>query len=124
LGGATIIGAGFRSVRTSRATVTVINHGVLNIVSGNDHNMPNCTLTNYGTMAWSDGAIRGGGNAGTLIHNLGLWDAQSDHVFNDDFDAAGVQFYNASMFRKSAGLGTTALLNGVVFNNPGTSEAE
>jgi hypothetical protein len=102
--------------------VTIVSNSVLSIVSGNDHNMADCMVVNFGTVAWSSGRIRGGGNAGTQVNNFGLWDAQSDQVFNADYDAAGMSFNNAGTLRKSAGGGITSLLGGVAFNNTGTVE--
>ncbi|HYV32029.1 MAG TPA: hypothetical protein VEO53_13110, partial [Candidatus Binatia bacterium] len=104
--------------------VTIASNSVLNIVSGNDHNMANCGLTSYGTVVWSGGRLRGGGGNGTQVSNFGLWDAQSDQVFNADFGGAGVVFNNAGTLRKSAGINTTALLSRVGFVNTGTVEVD
>src|SRR5215471_16555322 len=74
------------STGTLNGVLTLTANSTLNVIGGNDHNIPNCILTNSGTITWSDGRIRGGGSSpGTLIYNLGLWDAQNDQVLNNDF---------------------------------------
>src|SRR6266568_4213918 len=97
--------------------LTLASGGILNVMSGNDHDMPNCTFTNNGTVAWSGGRIRGGGNPGTLIYNNGVWDAQSDQTFNDDFHASGTVFNNLGTVRKSGSTGgNTTFTSEVTFN--------
>jgi hypothetical protein len=58
--------------------LTLASGSTLNITTGNNHDMPNCTFTNNGTVVWSNGTIVCGG--GTAIYNYGLWDAQSDQT--------------------------------------------
>ncbi len=82
-------------------TLTLAPGGLLNISTGNDHNMPNCVFTNNGTVLWANGAIRGG-SSGTLIYNYGLWDAQSDQTFNNAYGGNGTVFNNYGTVRKSA----------------------
>ncbi len=91
--------------------------------AGADHEMPNCILTNFGTVAWSAGRIRGGGsglNPGTSIFNHGLWDAQADLAMNNDFGGNATVFNNRGIFRKSGGAGVgatyTLMTAGVQFN--------
>src|SRR5204862_490356 len=68
------------------SSVTIATNSVLNIVSASDHDLANCALTNFGTVAWSGGRVRGGGGTpGTIIANFGLWDAQSDTDLNADY---------------------------------------
>ncbi len=107
------------------ANVTIAGNSRLNIVSGNDHDMPNCVFTNFGTVAWADGRIRGGGGNQTFIYNFGLWDAQNDQVLNDDWGYTTL-FSNAGTFRKSGGTGTnaTTIVSGVTFNNTGTVDVQ
>jgi len=76
---------------------------------------------NNGTIAWSGGRhSRRGRQPGTFIYNNGVWDAQSDQVFNDDFGGAGTTFNNYGTLRKSGGAGefanATIFTGGVVFN--------
>ena len=47
-----------------QGALTIAAGGVLNIVKDNIHDMPSCTLTNYGTVAWSGGLVRGGAVCG------------------------------------------------------------
>jgi hypothetical protein len=106
--------------------ITITTNSTVNIISGNDHDLANCIVTNLGTVAWADGRVRGGGNSQTLLHNFGLWDAQNDQVLNNDYGGSGTIFANAGVFRKSGGTGTnaTAILGGVTFNNTGTLDVQ
>ena len=84
---------------------------------GGNNDMPNCTFTNYGTVVWASGLIRGG-QSGTAIYNYGLWDAQSDQTINNAYGGSGV-FNNYGTFRKSGGASEFAnntLFYGVLFN--------
>src|ERR1039457_617632 len=72
--------------------LTLASDSTLNITAATLHDMPNCTLTNNGTVAWNNGTIRSGGGAGTLIVNNGLWNAQSDQSFDDAFGGVGAVF--------------------------------
>jgi hypothetical protein len=82
--------------------------------------MPNVLVTNNGTVAWLNGAVRGGSDPGTFIYNHGLWDCQSDQILNDDFGGDGTVFNNTGIFRKSGGVSeftnATVIANGVLFN--------
>ena len=77
-------------------------------------------MTNNGTVAWSNGRIRGGGTLGTFIYNNGVWDAQNDLTWNNDFGGNGTVFNNYGTLRKSGGgpefVNATLFQNGVVFN--------
>ena len=69
--------------------------------SGNN-DLNAAVVTNYGTVTWASGTIRGG--SGTTIYNYGLWDAQSDQNFNQSaYGGAAVVFNNYGTFRKSGG---------------------
>src|ERR1017187_6443367 len=94
--------------------LTLASGSILNITTGNNHDMSGCVLTNYGTVAWTSGTIRGGGG----IYNYGLWDAQSDQTLNSAFQ--NYTFNNFGTFRKSGGLnaGQTLITSGVLFNLP------
>ena len=83
-------------------TLTLAPGGILNITTGNYHDMPNCTLTNYGTVVWNNGTIRGGAG-GTFVYNYGLWDAQSDQYFCTWGHGGSGVFNNYGTFRKSGG---------------------
>ena len=98
----------------SSAAVTISNNSVVTVVGGAGlNNMNAAAVTNYGTLAWASGTIRGGN--GTAIYNYGLWDAQSDQTFNDAFGGASV-FNNIGTVRKSAGTGNTVFAGGVLFD--------
>ena len=106
---------------TLGGTLTVATNGSLNISTANNHALPNCTLTNYGTVVWAGGTIDGGGNPGTYIYNYGLWDAQSDQTMTySGLGGNGIQFNNNGTFRKSGGTNATGTLiaGGVFFNQP------
>ena len=108
----------------SVGATTIASNSVLNIVSATDHDLANRALTNYGTVVWSGGRVRGGGNPGTPIYNFVLWDAQSDQELNADYGGFGVTFNNAGTFRKSAGTNTTTIQSGVVFTDTGTVDVQ
>ena len=83
--------------------VTIPTNSLLIIAGGAGvNNMPSIVLTNYGTVEWASGTIHGG-YYGTTIDNYGLWDAQSDQTFNDNYGYAGLVFNNYGTFRKSGG---------------------
>ncbi len=106
---------GWSGVSAWAGTLTIASNGTLNIINTNSHNLPNCVVTNYGTVAWSGGTIRGGGNA--QIYNYGLWNAQSDQIINADYGGS-FTFNNFGTFTKSGGTNTgqTAFANGTLFN--------
>jgi hypothetical protein len=97
--------------------LTVASGSTLNITSaGNLHDMPNCTLTNNGTVVWASGTMRGGN---TIVYNNGLWDAQSDQIFNNGLSGSNPVFNNVGMFRKSGGASefvNATIFQSVVFN--------
>ncbi len=101
----------------TNATVTIASNGMV-IMAGaaSANSMPACTLTNYGTVAWSSGAIQGGN--GTTVYNYGLWDAQCDANFNNAFGGVNTAFNNFGTFRKSVGAATnfTIFVGGAAFN--------
>ena len=95
-------------------TLKLASNSVLNI-SGNPGGQyfSGCTLTNYGTVNWSDDALSAGGSV--VIDNYGVWNAQDDHYFY----GPNVVFNNYGTFRKSGGVGGypgTYFYNGAVFN--------
>src|ERR1035438_1707448 len=108
------------SAGTLGGILTLASGGTLNITAANNHDMPNCTVTNNGTVVWNNGPIRAGGGGGTLIVNNGLWDAQSDQLLEDAFGGVGAVFNNYGTFRKSGGTSefatATIFQSGVVFN--------
>src|ERR1017187_2896942 len=82
--------------------LTLASGSTLNITTANNHDMPNCTLTNYGTVVWNGGGVRSGGS-GTTIYNYGLWDAQSDQQLTTSGYNGNSVFNNFGTFRKSGG---------------------
>jgi hypothetical protein len=106
----------------NNSTVTIASNSVVLIAgTGGANDIADVTLTNYGTVAWASGTIRGGGDPGTVIYNFGLWDAQSDETMNAPYCCDGVVFNNFGTFRKSAGTNGnggngTLVANGVLFN--------
>ena len=94
-------------------SVTIATNATL-IVAGVGNNDMNATVvTNYGTVAWASGTIRGG--SGTTIYNYDLWNAQSDQQMNSALGGANTVFNNYGTFRKSGGTGTS-LVNAVVYD--------
>ncbi len=97
--------------------VTILSNSTVMVAGGvNNMDMNAAVVTNYGTLAWASGTIRGG--SGAAIYNYGLWDAQSGQVFNDAYGGVTV-FNNLGTFRKSAGANTTTIDNGISFQNTG-----
>ena len=114
-GGLTWVGGWWNS-----AVVTIASNSTV-IANGGTGNldMNAAAVTNYGTVAWSSGTIRGG--SGTAVYNYGLWNAQSDQQFNNAY-GGGTVFNNLGTFRKSGGTNpavNTLFANGVLFNQPG-----
>jgi len=105
-------------------TLTLASGSTLNITTANNHDLPNCTLTNNGTVAWASGTIRGGDDPGTVIYNYGLWDAQSDQTFNDAYADSGTVFNNFGTFRKSGSTGGNTTIATTAFNNTGTIDVQ
>lgn len=91
----------------SAESVTVAQNAELDIVSGNDHDLAGCAVTNLGTVRWLGGRLRGGGPVRTVIYNAGSFEAQCDQVINSDFGQFGLAFNNAGRFRKSGTTGAT-----------------
>jgi hypothetical protein len=107
------------SAGTLGGILTLASGSTLNITAATLHDMPNCTLTNNGTVAWNNGTIRSGGGAGTLIVNNGLWDAQSDQYLTVSGYGGGSVFNNYGTFRKSGGtseFASATIFQNVVFN--------
>jgi hypothetical protein len=108
--------------------LTLASGSTLNVNGGgSDHDMPNCTLTNNGTVAWTIGRVRGGGTPGTVIYNNGLWDSQADLTLNADYGGAGTIFNNIGTFRKSASASAsvnTVFTGGVLLNNSGNFDSQ
>jgi len=100
--------------------VTILPNSIVNVVGGvGSMDMSGCVVTNFGTVAWTSGTLRGGGG----IYNYGLWDAQSDQIMNNAFQ--NFTFNNFGTFRKSGTAGgSSQLQNGVTFNNPGTLDLQ
>ncbi|PYJ02046.1 MAG: hypothetical protein DME25_16995, partial [Verrucomicrobia bacterium] len=99
----------------SAASVTISANTLLLVTSANDHNLANTVVTNNGTIAWSNGRIRGGGNPGTFIYNNGVWDSQGDLTWNNDFFGSGTVFNNLGTLRKSGG--ASEFTNATVFTS-------
>src|ERR1019366_7711707 len=95
--------------------LTLASGSTLNITSGNNHDMPNCTFTNNGTVVWNNGTIRSG-SSGTAIYNYGFWDAQSDQQLTTSGYNGPAVFNNFGTFRKSGGASEFA--NATTFPSP------
>jgi hypothetical protein len=113
-----VAGAWNGAIVSVPANSTVIVAG-----GGGNNDMQNTVVTNYGTLAWASGTIRGGNN--TFIYNYGLWDAQSDQQLNNAFGGSiGTIFNNFGTFRKELTSGTTFFTSGVTFTNTGELDAQ
>jgi hypothetical protein len=100
--------------------LTLAAGSTLYLISANNHNLPNLTLTNNGTVVWTTGPVQGGGGSGTYIYNNGVWNALDDSTWNNAYGYNGTVFNNYGTFRKSGGGDefdtATYFANGVVFN--------
>jgi hypothetical protein len=108
-------------------SVTIATNSELDIISGGDHDMGSCLVTNLGRVEWLAGRVRGGGTPGTLIYNLGTWEAQCDQAINSDLGQLGFVFNNLGTFRKSASTNSTSFNPNnaaAAFNNVGTVDIE
>ncbi|HEY5041281.1 MAG TPA: hypothetical protein VIK53_04705, partial [Verrucomicrobiae bacterium] len=108
--------------------VTIASNSVVNIVfygsGGNAHDLPNCVITNFGTVNWSSDNLLGGGSSpGTLIYNYGLWNVQGDGVLGVNVAGNGMVFNNFGTVRKSGTSGGTSQF-GVTFTNTGTLDMQ
>jgi hypothetical protein len=101
--------------------VTIATNSTLTVAGGSgDMEIEGVLVTNNGTVVWSSGTIQSGN--GTTIYNNGVWNAQSDQVFNDAYGGAGTVFNNPGTFIKTAGTNNgsgTQIQSGVTFNNSG-----
>ncbi len=121
LTGTNVISGGFSWVAGNwdGATVTIASNCLMNVAGGGGNlDLANAIVTNFGTVAWSSGQLRGGGSPGTSVYNYGLWDSQGDVTFNDAFGTT-TTFFNSGAFQKSAGTNST-VLSGVGFADTGT----
>ena len=106
-GALTWVGANGLSLWNS-ATVTISTNSTVIVTGGPYNDLNAAVVTNYGTLTWSSGTIRGG--SGTTIYNYGLWNAQSDQKFNNAYGGANTVFNNYGTFRKSGGTNTSYTL--------------
>jgi hypothetical protein len=100
-------------------TLTVAADGELTLSNASYHDFPNTTLTNYGTVVWNSGDLRGGGTTpGTFIDNYGLLIAQSDNQLTTSGYNGYFTLNNWGTLRKSAGAtnNQTTLEPGVLIN--------
>jgi hypothetical protein len=111
---------------TMSGVLTLASNAVLNVgTSGlavNGFYAGVATLTNLGTVAWTNGSLNG--DYSPQIYNYGLWNAQADNTFVGQGSSGTTTFNNFGTFRKSAGSGTTTLNGTTVFNNTGALDIE
>src|SRR4029077_13566832 len=107
----------------SVGALTVLGGATLILASNVNYDLPNRSITNYGSVVWSNGYIQGGGlSPGTLVYNYGLWDVQCDQVWNfGAYQGNGTVFNNYGTFRKSVGTNSsqTVFTLGVFLNQLG-----
>ncbi|MGA3179438.1 MAG: YDG domain-containing protein [Verrucomicrobiota bacterium] len=101
--------------------MTVSNNSVLNIAAGgNTVRFSSLTLTNNGTVNWTNATIWSGLDTTVYICNNGLWNEQSDDYFEGAVYGGATVFDNFGTFLKSGNTGTTTFDAGCTLNNPGT----
>ena len=88
-------------------TVTVATNGVLQVVSGNDHDLAGHALVNLGRMERTGGRMRGG--AGSVIRNEGTWEDATDAAINSDYGGL-LSVRNTGLYRRTAGTGNMAIV--------------
>ncbi len=103
--------------------LTLASNSVLNIVAGGGNGFSGLILTNYGTVNWTNTTLYGRDDQNAQIYNYGLWNAQSDNIFEGGYDGGTTLFDNFGKFLKSGATGATVLDGSVVFNNTGTVNA-
>jgi hypothetical protein len=107
-------------------TTTIPSGGTLRLDGFNTKTFAGSrALTNQGTVTWTGGGdIWGSSSAETTINNSGLFDAQSDDLFNSSSSSPSVHvFNNSGTFRKSGGTGSTSFSRWA-FNNFGTVDMQ
>jgi hypothetical protein len=106
--------------------VTIATNSTLIVAGGSGNNdLQTTIITNNGTVLWASGTLRGGNN--TTIVNNGVWNAQSDQVFNQAFGGGNVVFNNLGSFVKSGGVNNgsgSQIQTGVNFNNSGRLDVQ
>jgi hypothetical protein len=104
--------------------LTVASNSFFNIgLGGANGAFYGLTLTNYGTVTWTNTPLYGENDQNAQIYNYGLWNAQSDNTFTGGNAGGTTLFDNFGTLLKSGNTGTTTLDSGVVFNNTGTVQA-
>jgi hypothetical protein len=104
--------------------MTLPGASVLNIVAGGGDGFNGLVLTNYGTVNWTNTTLYGILGHNAQIYNYGLWNAQSDNLFQGGYQGGTTLFDNFGTFRKSGLTGVTTLDSGIVFNNTGTLDSQ
>ena len=122
--GGTIIGTLSWDGGNVTGVLTVATNSVLDIVSGGGNRIDGLVLTNFGTVNWTNATIYSQAPGNAQIYNYGLWNAQSDDIFQGGTGGGSTLFDNFGTFVKSGKAGTTILDSGVVFNNTGTVSAD
>ncbi len=107
----------------SSAALTVAAGGILTVSNSVSLGASGTggALTNYGTVVWPAGSgtpIYGYG--GTVIYNVGLWQATGDAVMSTQ--SGSNMFDNIGIFQKVGSTGTTTI--SFYFNNSGTIDAQ
>lgn len=100
---------------------TIASGQTLTISGTNDHDFNGVTLTNNGTIAWTQGRLRSGNNGG--INNQGLWTDSAGASYRNDFGGS-YTFTNAATgtYRKTGAVTTT--FENVAFNNAGVLDLQ
>ena len=101
---------------------TLVTNRTINIVAGGGDGFNGLTLTNYGTVNWTNTTLQGINGDNAAIYNYGLWNAQSDNTFQGGVNNNTTLFENFGTFLKSGSTNSTVLDGAVIFNNSGTVE--
>ena len=104
-------------------TVTIASNCVVTLTNTSGSVTFSGILTNYGTVVWSGGDLRG---YYARIDNYGLWDAKTSSTFYGGNPNGITTFNNFGTFRKSGNpqYAYSFLDNNVIFNNSGTVDVQ
>ncbi|HTL73394.1 MAG TPA: hypothetical protein VL863_08835, partial [bacterium] len=113
---------------TLSGTLTLASNSVLNVianVAGSTAYFSGLTLTNYGTVNWSNVNLIASSGSQIYISNYGLWDCQNNDAFSASSGSA--VFNNYGVFRKSGDfitVGSSRFDINTLFNNYGRVDVQ
>ncbi len=101
-------------------SVAFDSQSVLTIDSANNHDLNGASLSNFGTVNWTDGAIRGGN--GSSIQNYAAWNAMASDQMSAAYGGS-MTFNNEPQGSFNVANGVSIQFNSVLFLNSGVVSA-